>query len=168
MQRFGVTDLGPVANMTTDRVGPLLPRVPKMRRNPLPKQEPILSVTIEKPIPAKKPVRKTVHIVESVTKDPLIQLPPPTMRKKVKSPVRKIKPTNLVSVGPPRKKNAQKELPKRFTGKETARLIEKPILPAVLKNEKGRLSAAPGKLDISREQTKLGKSKAAPLKVRWK
>lgn len=153
MQRYEITDLGPVPTMTTNRVGPLMPRVPKMRSNPPAKMEPIVSVTLQKPVLAKKPIPKTVKIMEHEPKERLIELPPPILKKKVKP-----KATAVSLTTPIKRSQNKREPPTKFTGKETVRL--KPVPKAIP-------TAPAGVVKESINQKKYTKS-LAPPKVRWR
>lgn len=155
MQRPEVMDLGPVSRMTTNRVGPLVPRFPKMRSNPPSKMEPIVSVTLEKTV-KKKPIRKSTKIEEENPKERLIELPPPILKDK-KSTGKKPKGTGVTSRTPRKRTTNQKEPPTKFTGKETVKL--KPAPPAIPKT-----SSVVKEATIKKKITK----SLAPQKVRWR
>lgn len=158
MNRFGVTDLGPVPRMNTDRVGPFMPRVPKMRRTPAPKIEPIVSVTVEKPVLPRKLPRKTASILKDKPRENLIKLPPPLTKRKSLSPQRKPKTTNVAWT--PRKRTSQKEQPRKFTGKETMRLKPVPVAIGLVKT---KLPGPSG--EVKADQKKHLKPKGI---VRWR
>lgn len=146
MQKYSlsnVTDLGPVEKLTTDRPGPLIPTIPKMRRILPAKTEPIISVTVER---SRNPIRKPVRIVES---KPLF---PPLLNKKSKPIVKK---NNLVSsTSPRRRQQNMREMPAKFIGKETVKIKPVPVLkPTPPVGVKGKY---------------IPKKPTPPLTVRWR
>lgn len=161
MQRFGISDMGPVPHLATDQPDLRLPRVPKMRRSPPPNEQPHFSYTIETPRKSSTKSLPPKAVAGKSTKKVVDK------KKKVTTktaPKKKVEPQMTAFAA--RKKLSPRFTPKRFTGSETMKIKREIVPPLSLKGGKVKVGSSNVVRKVKSDSIKPVKPKKQP--IRWK